>query len=95
MLAIRAVPTFIRIAKKLHPQEKKLLDQAVKKIAHEPSLGEGKRGDLGSVFVYKFKMNCQDFLMAYELLPDKHQPKELVLLSLGAHENFYRELKRI
>ncbi|SNX29121.1 ParE-like toxin of type II toxin-antitoxin system [Polynucleobacter meluiroseus] len=94
MLAIRVLPTFIRIAKKLHPQEKKSLDQAVKKIANAPSLGEEKRGDLGSVFVYKFKIHRQEFLLAYELLPSKHHPKELVLLALGSHENFYRDLKR-
>jgi hypothetical protein len=48
MLVIRAVPTFTRIAKKLHLQEKKILDQAVKKIAHEPNLGQEKRGDFGN-----------------------------------------------
>jgi hypothetical protein len=31
--------------------------------------------------------------MAYELFPDKYQPKELVLLALSSHENFYRDLK--
>lgn len=94
MLVIRAVPTFTRIAKKLHLQEKKILDQAVRKIAREPNLGKEKCGDLGNIFVYKFKINRQEFLMAYELLPDKQEPKELILLTLGAHENFYRDLKR-
>lgn len=85
MLAVRAVPTFIRVAKKLHPPEKKILDEAIKKVSKNPSLGEEKRGDLVAVFVYKFKINRQEVLMAYELFPDKYQPKELVLLALSSH----------
>ena len=94
LLKISASPTFMRTAKKLHAKDKKVLDQAVNDVAGQPTLGEEKRGDLSGVFVYKFKLNKQETLLAYELMPNKQTPAEIVLLSLGPHENFYVELKR-
>ncbi len=82
------------MAKKMHSKDKLVLDQAVKDVAGDPSLGEEKRGDLSSVFVYKFKLNKQETLLAYELKPDKIKPDEVVLLAVGPHENFYADLKR-
>jgi len=78
----------------MHSKDKLVLDQAVKDVAGDPSLGEEKRGDLSSVFVYKFKLNKQETLLAYELKPDKIKPDEVVLLAVGPHENFYADLKR-
>jgi hypothetical protein len=59
-------------------------------------LGEERRGDLAGIFTYKFKINRQEFLMAYEFFPGKQHPKVIVLLALviRSHENFYRDLKR-
>lgn len=94
MLKVRAVPTFVRAAKKLHANQKAVLDEAVREIATRSSAGEEKRGDLVGVFVFKFKINSQEFLLAYELLPNKQLPDEVVLLALGTHENFCRNLKR-
>lgn len=93
MLKVRAVPTFTRAAKKLHTKDKAELDSAVRSIATSPNVGEEKRGDLVGVFVYKFKINQQEVLLAYEFLPNKQVPEEVVLLAVGAHENFYRNLK--
>ena len=93
MLSVRAVPTFLRAAKKLHAHQKATLDAAVREIALQVVVGEEKRGDLAGVFVHKFKINSQEYLLAYELLPSKQAPDELVLLALGSHENFYRNLK--
>lgn len=93
MLKVRATPTFLRAAKKLHVADKALLDDAVREIASQPVVGEEKRGDLAGVFVLKFKINRQEVLLAYELLPNKQAPEEVVLLALGSHENFYRNLK--
>ncbi len=93
MLKVSAVPTFLRAVKKLHANQKIVLDEAVKEIAGHLSVGEEKRGDLSGVFVHKFKMNDQEYLLAYELLPNKQAPDEVMLLALGAHENFYRNLK--
>lgn len=93
-LKVSASPSFARTAKKLHPKDKKALDQAVNEVATEPTLGEEKRGDLSGVFVYKFKLNKQETLLAYELMPSKQTPDEVVLLGVGPHENFYVQLKR-
>jgi mRNA-degrading endonuclease RelE of RelBE toxin-antitoxin system len=93
MLKVSAVPTFLRAVKKLHANQKVALDDAVKEIAAQPGAGEEKRGDLSGVFVHKFKMNGLEYLLAYELLPNKQAPEEVMLLALGAHENFYRNLK--
>ena len=93
-LAVLTTPSFARVAKKLHAKDKKVLDQAVKDIANEPTIGEEKKGDLSGVFVYKFKLNNQETLLAYGLNPDKRVPEEVVLLAVGPHENFYSQLKR-
>ena len=93
-LMVSASPSFSRVAKKLHARDKTTLDEAVKAIALAPLMGEEKRGDLLGVFVYKFKLNNQETLLAYELNPNKATPEEVVLLGIGPHENFYTQLKR-
>lgn len=90
-----ATKSFERIVKKLHAKDKKVLDEAVKAVLGNPLVGEEKRGDLVGVFVYKFKLNSQETLLAYELHPDKKKPTTVVLLAVGPHENFYQQLKRV
>ena len=94
VLAVQTTVSFDRHVKKLHSKDKKVLDEAVMKIAKDPFIGEEKRGDLAGVFVHKFKLNKQETLLAYQLQPDKKKPNEIVLLSVGPHENFYTQLKR-
>ena len=94
-LTVLATTSFERLAKKLHAKDKKVLDAAVLSIANDPLLGEEKRGDLVGVFVHKFKLNNQETLLAYELRPNKLSPTEVTLLSVGPHENFYSQLKRL
>ena len=94
MLSVTASPSFSRIAKKLHTKDKQLLDDAIQWIAANHAGGEEKKGDLAGIFVYKFKLNHPETLLAYELKPDKFKPNELVLLAIGTHENFYAALKR-
>jgi hypothetical protein len=55
----------------------------------DPAVGEAKKGDLAGVYVYKFKCCGQLTLLAYE-----YDPKTRLLLLLGSHENFHRDLKR-
>jgi mRNA-degrading endonuclease YafQ of YafQ-DinJ toxin-antitoxin module len=83
---------FSRAAKKLHQQEKKLLDDAVKALIENPEAGDVKVGDLSGVRVYKFKVNMDMMLLAYK--HDKEANK-LILLAYGSHENFYRDLKKL
>ena len=94
VLAVQTTVSFDRHVKKLHSKDKKVLDEAVMKVAKDPFIGEEKRGDLAGVFVHKFKLNKQETLLAYQLQPDKNKPNEIVLLSVGPHENFYTQLKR-
>ncbi|WP_429500902.1 type II toxin-antitoxin system RelE/ParE family toxin (plasmid) [Robbsia andropogonis] len=88
-ITIRVTPTFERAAKKLHAREKRELDEAVREIVKNPAIGVAKKGDLAGVYVHKFKINKQEVLLSYQ-----HASRELILLSLGSHENFYRNLKR-
>lgn len=80
---------FLKAYKKLRDNQKDAVDEAVGAIVANPGLGEAKKGDLAGVYVYKFKCHSQLFLMAYE-----YDPAARVLLLLGTHENFYRDLKR-
>lgn len=82
---------FSKAVKKLHGNQKRDLDDAVKTIMANPAIGEIKVGDLAGIQVYKFKMSNQPTLLAYH-----HEDDEitLTLLALGTHENFYRDLKR-
>ena len=93
-LAVLTTSSFDRVVKKLHSKDKKVLDAVVAEIMDNPFVGEEKRGDLAGVFVFKFKLNSQETLLAYKLQPDKRNPTEFVLMSVGPHENFYSQLKR-
>jgi mRNA-degrading endonuclease YafQ of YafQ-DinJ toxin-antitoxin module len=65
------------------------LDQAIQKIVANPLVGSPKKGNLAGIRVYKFSMIKDLMLLAYEFNDDKMQ---LLLLALGTHENFYRDL---
>jgi mRNA-degrading endonuclease RelE of RelBE toxin-antitoxin system len=95
VLELLVTPAFARAIKKLHTKHKIVVDKAVRAIADNPAIGEEKKGDLAGVFVYKFKINKREVLLAYQLHPDKFAPTSVRLLSLGSQENFYTELKRI
>ncbi|HNN87472.1 MAG TPA: type II toxin-antitoxin system RelE/ParE family toxin [Pseudomonadales bacterium] len=82
---------FAKAIKKLHQQQKIVVDAAVKSIMANPSIGEMKIGDLAGVRVHKFRVQQQEVLLAYEY---NESDIVLYLLKLGSHENFYRDLKR-
>lgn len=81
--------SFKRAYKRLHANQKADVDDAVAAIVREPTLGEAKKGDLAGVCVFKFSCTGQLTLLAYE-----YDPTTRMLLLLGSHENFYRDLKR-
>jgi hypothetical protein len=56
----------------------------------DSSVGEEKVGDLAGIFIYKFKLGNERWLLAYRLVSSR----EIKILLVGPHENFYRELKR-
>ena len=70
-------------------QEKEILDQEVRRIAQNPSIGEAKKGDLAGVFVHKFKIKTAQYLLAYRKVG-----QDLELIMIGPHENYYRDLKQ-
>lgn len=65
-----------------------MVDNAIREIIKNPYCGEQKKQDLANVYVYKFKIDQQLYLLAYEF-----DPETLILLLLGVHENFYKNLK--
>ena len=86
-----ALPRFARALKKLHPEEKRILDEAVRAITVDPQIGEVKKGDLAGVRVYKYRSQTRLVLVAYRA---EQEEGIIKLLAVGSHENFYRDLKR-
>jgi len=86
---VQQTNVFLRAYKKLHTNQKEAVDRAVADIVRDPVIGEAKKSDLSDVYVYKFDCVNQLFLLAYE-----YDPATRVLLLVGTHENFYRNLKR-
>ena len=74
--------------KKFNKKEKTSLDKEIKKIAHEPLVGTEKKGDLKGIFVHKFKIQNQLYLLSYRTVRNG-----LELITIGPHENYYRDLK--
>lgn len=85
-----ALPRFTRMLKKLHPDEKRALDEAVRAITADPEIGEMKKADLAGVRVYKYRCHSRLLLVAYRVAQDEAAIK---LLAIASHENFYRDLK--
>jgi mRNA-degrading endonuclease YafQ of YafQ-DinJ toxin-antitoxin module len=90
-MIILATPRFTKTIKKLLPNEKKSLDQAVSVIIKSPEIGEMKKGDLSGTRVFKYRFLQQQMLLAYSISLDQ---TKIVLMSYGTHENFYRDLKK-
>lgn len=68
----------------------------VAEVCNNPRIGQQKLGDLQGVFIYKFRFNTQEYLMAYQF---DHFTGELKITwiefcQIGSHENFYTQLKK-
>lgn len=83
------MPAFKKAYKKLYANQKSIINEMIRKIIENPEIGERKKGDLAGVYVYKSKVEHQEMLLAYEW-----DTKKRLLLALGVHENFYRDLKK-
>jgi len=81
--------SFEKKVKKMSKPEKEALDREVKKIAEDLAIGEEKKGDLRGVFVHKFKLRATQYLLAYRKIGS-----DLELVTIGPHENYYRDLKQ-
>jgi mRNA-degrading endonuclease YafQ of YafQ-DinJ toxin-antitoxin module len=82
---------FEKAYKRLHPNQLAKVNQALETIIKAPDIGEQKKGDLAWLRVYKFNMVNQSILIGYSV----KEAKETILtfIDMGAHENFYRDLK--
>jgi len=80
--------SFERNVKKFTKAEKKKLDEHIRKIVDNPSIGSEKRGDLRGVCVHTFKIQTLQYLLAYRFVGE-----DLELIMIGPHENYYRDLK--
>jgi len=91
VIRVFQTPTFKKQTKKLHNNQTKALNSAIKDICDNPFQGQMKKGDLRGIRVYKFKMVNQLTLIAYQL---NEKNLQINLLAFGSHENFYRGLKK-
>ncbi len=80
--------SFEKRVRRFRKQEKKVLDQQVRKIAKDPSIGQEKRGELRGVFVHKFKIHATLYLLSYRIADSD----TLELIMIGPQENYYRDL---
>ncbi len=89
--SVRQTRRFARQYKKLHDNTAFDVDSAVEQVRQNPEIGERKKGDLATLYVYKFHSSGQLYLLGYTL----DEVIRLVYLeAVGPHENFYRDLKR-
>ncbi len=88
-IQVLQTPLFEKQKKKLSRKQIKELDKAIKVVIINPKAGEQKNGNLNSIWVYKFKITNQLYRLAYEW-----NEKTRIIISLGVHENFYRNLKK-
>ena len=79
---------FKRKVRKFSKIQKTGIDNEIKKIAQDPTIGIEKKGDLKGVFIHKFKINTVTYLLSYRFVGD-----DLELITIGSHENYYRSLK--
>ena len=80
--------SFKKKVKKFNKNEKSHLDEEVKKIVKNPTIGVEKKGDLKGVFVHKFKVKKTLYLLSYRSVIEG-----IELITIGSHENYYRDLK--
>jgi len=81
--------SFEKKVKKLNDKEKLELDNKIKEIVQNPSIGSEKKGDLRGILIHKFNLQNQLYLLAYRVI--KEESVELIML--GPHENYYRAVR--
>jgi len=82
-------PNFAKQKKKLKKNQVIKLDNAIRTIMENPTIGDLKLGDLQGIRVFKYKVGNNQILLAYEVVE-----LTLYLYSFGSHQNFYRELSK-
>lgn len=80
---------FEKKVKRISKSDKSALDKAVRAVIENPEIGTEKSGDLVKIFVYKYKVKTQQYLLAYRFIG-----ADLELIKIDVHQNFYRDLKK-
>jgi len=75
----------------MHPNQKQVLDRAIREISRNPEAGILKKGDLTSLRVHKQRVSGQQYLLGYVYDVEE---QVISLVAMGPHENFYRDIKR-
>ncbi|NQY74846.1 MAG: type II toxin-antitoxin system RelE/ParE family toxin [Candidatus Margulisbacteria bacterium] len=89
LISFKQTPLFRKTVKKLHKQDKLILDREIKVLIKNPKMGDLKTGDLSGVRVHKFKISKRLFLLGYVFAKNA-----ITLLSFGRYENYYKKLKK-
>ena len=87
---------FAQFVKKAPKPLQLAIEIRVAEVCNNPRIGQQKLGDLQGMFIYKFRFNTQEYLMAYQF---DHFAGELKITwiefcQIGPHENFYSQLKK-
>ena len=80
---------FEKKVKKISKNDKEELDKTIYAVIKNPEIGTEKKGDLVKIFVYKYKIKNQQYLLAY-----RFTGVDLELVKIDVHQIFYRDLKK-
>ena len=84
-------PRFSRLYKKLGKRQLSALHEAMDLVLKHPQSGQRKVGDLSELYVFKYKLGSEEWLLGYTL----HTSKKIITWhAIGHHENFYRDVKK-
>ena len=87
---------FAQFVKKAPKPLQLAIEIRVAEVCDNPRIGQQKLGDLQGVFVYKFRFNAQEYLMAYQFdhFAGAIEISWIKFCQIGSHENFYTQLKK-
>ena len=87
---------FAQFVKKASKPLQLEIETRVAEVCNNPRVGQQKLGDLQGIFVYKFRFNTQEYLMAYQFdhFAGVLEITWIEFCQIGPHENFYTQLKR-
>ncbi|MEA9602185.1 type II toxin-antitoxin system RelE/ParE family toxin [Polynucleobacter sp. MG-28-Ekke-A2] len=88
--------SFAQFVKKASKPLQLTIEMRIAEVCDNPRIGQQKLGDLQGVFVYKFRFNAQEYLMAYQFdhFADEIKITWIEFCQIGSHENFYTQLKK-
>lgn len=93
MAEIRFMKPAARFLKKIKDNKLKgLFRKALENLAQDPTLGQGKTGDLAGIRSYDVYYNKTNYELAYTVIVEGDAI--IVVIMAGTRENFYEELKR-